>query len=377
VLDFTRRIKIQTEDRLREALNKHPLAKSAQSIANRFFETSGANASYYKTLLRSGLKLDDRSHRALFALVQETLNILGISAEFSLFSNRDSDGENASIVTDGQRIIVCFSEDMLNLIDDEKQLKAIVGHELGHFVYGHTAHLLVEYLANVHGVLSGSYQREFVSAEEKHLLREKGFHSLMITFCLLNQVCELNADRVGLIVSCDLHSSIVAFMKMVAGPVSRFGTYDAENYLHQANELINSETYFMPSDWNTTHPIEPLRAKALELFYYSDVYSDLVAVLYNKIVTTPAVKYIDERFPDVLPFLVPLGAIDLVGNIGTVGKTIHRKRDETLSQFDEDMFLAIAAQELLASESLEAGTDDDFLLLLIREEEHRTKIKEF
>jgi hypothetical protein len=82
------------------------------------------------------------------------------------------------------------------------------------------------------------------------------------------QAHEISADRIGLICSGSIESSLRAIVKTVSGLNDEFITHNLHTYLHQ----IQSLNYDELSVSYHTHPIFPIRAKALTLFSMSELY---------------------------------------------------------------------------------------------------------
>ncbi|MCX8000379.1 MAG: hypothetical protein N3A69_15740 [Leptospiraceae bacterium] len=71
---------------------------------------------------------------------------------------------------------------------------------------------------------------------------------------------------------------------------------------NRQSSLISTGQYFDFNDIFRTHPIEALRVKALEIFYKSDVYSQVVG-------NGRTYSYIQEKFLNELFKIVPLGFV--------------------------------------------------------------------
>ena len=126
------------------------------------------------------------------------------------------------------------------------ELRFVIGHELGHYLFGH--HELP--------------QEAEASTPELSLEATRRSH-----------YAELSADRAGLCACQDPDASIKAIIKLACGLPSEFLGPDFTSYVEQLRDLEKSDSVV---DSSTTHPLLPLRARNLVLFAQSDVYGDWV-----------------------------------------------------------------------------------------------------
>lgn len=285
-------IKIEEEDVYRALLESYSEIQSATFLHPDKEKSEGAYSYYLKHLLKTGFELNKSNYAALFKIVEEVTTLFQIKPKIRIFKVKQGGTENAFVLSSGDNLILAFCDNILNLIKDEKELRYIVGHELGHYIYGHCE-------PQIHNNIFALHRSEKeLSYEEKDFLSSaKGLFFLSVS-CLIRQMQELNADRAGLYACGDFESSVSASLKVTAGSIDEFGKYDSSDYLTQANNLIQSGQYFEMNDIFRTHPIEALRVKALELFYYSDLYSKKIA----KSIT----KYYADEFLTQLFYIIPL-----------------------------------------------------------------------
>lgn len=282
-------IKIYEEDVFREALEEQPEIGGIY-VPDQYRIGSGAYDYHLKNLLKSSVELSRESYKELFKIIDETCILFQIQPSIRVFKVKHGGTENAFVVSHDNSILLAFCDNILNLINNEEELRYIVGHELGHYVYRHTEGNLANYLISL-------YRSNEGSVTIKNLLSaEGGLLCLGLAF-IISQIQELNADRAGLYASKSFANSIKASLKMSAGNVDKFGEYNYKDYLKQADDLINSGNYFDMEDLFRTHPIESLRVKALEFFYYSDVYSEKIERKKS--------KYVFDSFAELLSKIVP------------------------------------------------------------------------
>ncbi len=298
-------IKIGLEDKLRAYLDAEPELEEIRKILAKPPEGSLFEKER-KRKLKEAVELTERTHPVLFGIFHTLFDRFAISPNLALFKEKNLASENAVIMVEGNEIIVSFCDNILNLIDDQKELTGIIGHELGHYLFGHCGKItIVEKLLAIETLGKAG---EVLPAYAKRFLKSRRMAELLNICSLIKQVAELNADRVGLLACNDFSATVIASAKLSAGPVDKFGIYDPQSYLLQAERLIATGDYFSEQDLNRSHPYEPLRAKALEFFYYSDAYCRLVGGGEPRC----ALAEFDELLPGILPLRlakVPKGVL--------------------------------------------------------------------
>ena len=134
-------------------------------------------------------------------------------------------------------LVVILSSSLVTLLED-KELDFVIGHELGHLLLGHTS------------------ERKDNTPEGMKLSRAK----------------ELSVDRLGLVASRDLDTTLRAVIKTISGLTSKFLNFNVSKFLDQLRKFnIDGSSLLGQS----THPSFLIRARALMLFSTSDVYQEL------------------------------------------------------------------------------------------------------
>lgn len=199
------------------------------------------------------LKLSEDFGCDIFRLCQEVLkdvnaqSILGIPIEFYVESNNEA---NASALQNfdkkGPHYIV-FNSGLLNMLDKE-ELRFIVGHELGHLIYEH---------AFLNWLFATFYRNNELP------LCLKGIYDFW------NKLSEMSADRIGLLVVKDLDTAIQAAFKVSSGLNMKKMNTTSKNYICMMDNLISDIKQDQGSRMLYFHPADPVRVKAMELFYHS------------------------------------------------------------------------------------------------------------
>ena len=193
-------------------------------------------------LLSNSLKVTAEITPRIFSVIERILNqlsLLDISLECYVHNDSDMNASCFSLDND-VNVIIIISSGLVNKMT-ENELAFVIGHELGHYIFGHLNYAEV--------------QREKNELVDMKLSR-------------IYQAHEISADRIGLICSGSIESSLRAIVKTVSGLNDEFITHNLYTYLHRIQSLKYDEL----AHAYHTHPIFPIRAKALTLFSMSELY---------------------------------------------------------------------------------------------------------
>ncbi len=167
----------------------------------------------------------------LEAALGEACSRLSIDrSQVVMFVQQQSDVQASCILTDGKRCILTVTSGLVNLLEDD-EIRFVVGHELGHYVFEHT----------------GSMTTNESDTE----------------IPLLQRAAEISADRCGLVACGDLDSAIKAMIKTASGLDSKHLRYDSRQFMSAANSL-QGMTHMTQG---ATHPALAVRARALVWFH--------------------------------------------------------------------------------------------------------------
>jgi hypothetical protein len=160
--------------------------------------------------------------------------------------------------------VVILSSALINLLKD-KELDFVIGHELGHLLFGHTK------------------EQKIDSAEGMKLSRAK----------------ELSVDRIGLVATRDLDATLRAVIKIISGLSDKFLNFNVLEFIDQLRKFDIDASGMLGQ---TTHPSFLIRARALLLFSTSDKYQYLLdkdgknLFEVDKAIKREMDKYIDKSF---------------------------------------------------------------------------------
>ena len=133
----------------------------------------------------------------------------------------------------------------------------VIGHEVGHYLFEHTRFPIDYILQNNNGRLSP-------------------LHAMKMYAWIRN--AEITADRVGMVCCRDFNVAANAFFKLSSGITSSAFQFSVEDYLKQLEDLrheMSEQEDSDPQDWFSTHPFNPLRMKALDIFFKGKPYHQL------------------------------------------------------------------------------------------------------
>ena len=152
------------------------------------------------------------------------------------------------------RPFIVLNSGALNLLDDE-ELRAILGHELGHVISGHALYRTILVILLEFGF--------------RNLPFLAGIALLPIQIALLEwyRKSELSSDRAGLLASQDPVASMRMFMKLAGG--GSIADMDLDAFMVQAKEYEQGgdavdTVYKVLNTLGATHPFHTLRAAELQ-----------------------------------------------------------------------------------------------------------------
>lgn len=207
-----------------------------------------ANMNARQYLLADSVRVDPRLlpdlHRALEEVAQRA------KLDVRLEAYVHAGGEiNAAVTPSRDRIIVVLSSGAIEKLQPE-ELDFVIGHELGHAVFGHLD-------VPVRTVLETMGQ----DVKPKQAMQMLHWH----------RCAELSADRAGLVCSGSLDSAARTMFKVLSGLSAEALHVDPHELADQWSDLADEVRNNPKGDhWLAPHPFPPLRMKALIAFWESD-----------------------------------------------------------------------------------------------------------
>ena len=215
------------------------------------------SGNYYKYLLEGhSFKLGQDLLPELYKPFKDVCEALNFTepVEFYISNAPDFNASASSSQEEGEPHLVNLNSGLVNALDED-ELRFVIGHELGHIISKN-----IEIKGVIDFVFPG-YQGIPLILYNKISLWDK--------------LSELTADRYGLIACGDPNKCVSAFFKMSSGlSLNRFNLNFA-TFLEENEKLL--ESFKKENTINVaSHPMNPIRIKALEYFAQSKAYKSIL-----------------------------------------------------------------------------------------------------
>ncbi|MCH2206071.1 MAG: M48 family metalloprotease [Lentisphaerales bacterium] len=194
-------------------------------------------------LLKNTYRLDKESHSSLYDIVDKVCEKLSIDAGVTLYQENNSTQLNAGISILDKEAHIVLSGNLLSLLN-ETELKALLGHELSHYLFYKLDDESYEITQRIILALANDSRSEDVIIETARI-----FQLYMELFCDLGsfKVCG------------DYRPVIQTLVKMNTGITQ----VNADSYVKQAEEILSSGN---ESTQAYSHPETYVRSIALKLY---------------------------------------------------------------------------------------------------------------
>ena len=177
-------------------------------------------------------------------VARSTQKILGESIVADVYVVRDTDLQARCINPHrSHRPIIVLNSGLITFLSTD-ELSFVIGHELAHFLYKHSAR----------------------SPDDKNLTPAQRLQILA-----QSRAAEISADRVGLAACTSRTAAFRAITKVASGLDERFIRIDVNALLQQLRDLKDHGA--SPDEAASTHPMFLLRLRALLLFELSDLWA--------------------------------------------------------------------------------------------------------
>ena len=185
----------------------------------------------------------------LYALTQEILHLLNYTDRPVAFYISNDSGLNASSFfnsNDDEPHYIVFNSGLLEKYS-EAEMRFIIGHELGHLIYKHSIfNYVVDYIypSGLPNFIKSIYQ-------------------------LWSNLSEMSADRIGSLAVDDSDMAMSAMFKMCSGLGMECLQVNSKHFMALNDKLVADMITSRQNYLTETHPANPLRIKALDVFYHS------------------------------------------------------------------------------------------------------------
>ncbi|MFC1745441.1 M48 family metallopeptidase [Candidatus Riflebacteria bacterium] len=294
--------------------------------------------------LSSTVRVNEKQFGNVYELYREAREILDMEEEPELFVAQ-TPILNAFAFGIDKPFIVLNSSTLDTL--DEKELQAILAHELAHVLSGHMLYKSVLFTL-LELMQMGGFGIPFGIW---------GLRAFVIALFEWYRKSELSCDRAALLVTQDLDVCLKVEMKLAGG--RKIEHMDTEEFLKQAEEYeeagdILDSIYKLLNMLYTTHPYAVVRMKELKEWYENGSYNDILAGTYTK-----REDDAHARMRDQLKEAAKKYRQDLKGSGDTLAKFFSGVTNvgENIISAGGDFFEKIFGQE--ASEKSEKDSKDD------------------
>lgn len=223
----------------------------------RKIKVSGKDSYWRSAMEGHSLKIDNELLNDLYNLCQEVKKRLNFDEPVDFYITGDSSVNAFSLASDeeGEPHIVNINSALFDLMTRE-ELKFVIGHELGHLINKDSA------LARLINFVFPQDSKIPVTLQYKIRLHE--------------QLAELVADRYGYIATGDLGVCVTAFFKLASGLDLAKMNVSIDALIADNNKRLE---YFLKDKGlsRASHPVNPIRVQALNLFDTSKTQEELQA----------------------------------------------------------------------------------------------------
>jgi uncharacterized tellurite resistance protein B-like protein len=204
--------------------------------------------SFRDELLANSVRLTAVISPRLHRIIEKVKSAFEIKDKIEFFSLNDN-SYNAFAFKQKSNISIVFTSGLLENFSDEEIL-FVLGHEIGHILFEHNRLLL---LYN-----PGKRKITFlpILAEKKFLTWQKK--------------AEISCDRAGLVACKNYQTAIQSLLKVSYGLTEKNLNFNLPELMSQLKDIAHSE--YLSQLSTATHPLLPVRLKALELFHNSKLF---------------------------------------------------------------------------------------------------------
>lgn len=199
-------------------------------------------------LIKHGIRLSERISPRIYRIFAEVCDRFGVEAQAEVFCLPAAEvNAFATIDIREQRAysLIGVTSSALERLDDA-ELRFILGHELGHILFGNN---------RLDALLSTSKDNPDIT-----VLPAFG-ESLFLRW---RKKAEISSDRAGLLAAGDFRASATALLKATFGLSEKNLNLDIEALVCQVDEIKGHPE--LMAEAFASHPLLPIRLKALELF---------------------------------------------------------------------------------------------------------------
>jgi len=200
-----------------------------------------------RRLLATSVRLSRNMAPWLHEMADDCIEKLGVKIPIELYVYASPSYNAACVKPEEGRLFIMFSSSLLESFEGS-ELRFVVGHELGHYLYGHHD-IPIGYLLNG---------------------KAKPNPRLALQLTSWSRFAEVSADRAGAHCAQDPEGVARSLFKLASGLSSKLVKFNIEEFMQQVDEMQTEDAEpgqgAPQEDWFMTHPFSPLRVRALRLY---------------------------------------------------------------------------------------------------------------
>jgi len=200
-----------------------------------------------RRLLATSVRLSRNMAPWLHEMADDCIEKLGVKIPTELYVYASPSYNAACVKPEDGRLFIMFSSSLLESFEGS-ELSFVVGHELGHYLYGHHD-IPIGYLLNG---------------------KAKPSPKLALQLTSWSRFAEVSADRAGAHCAQDPEGVARSLFKLASGLSSKLVKFNIDEFMQQVDEMQTEDAEpgqgAPQEDWFMTHPFSPLRVRALRLY---------------------------------------------------------------------------------------------------------------
>ena len=198
-----------------------------------------------RSLLARALRLSRSIAPDVHRMMDGCIETLGVEAEVELYVHASATFNAGCTPVEDGRVFILVTSALLEGFESA-ELTYVLGHELGHHIYGH------------HAIPLG-----LILQQAQHLSP-----ALVLTAHTWQRHAELSADRAGMLCCGGLNGAARGLFKLSSGLSEAPSDEAIAAFVEQAHALYDEDVSqrVSHSDWLSTHPFSPVRLRAGQVF---------------------------------------------------------------------------------------------------------------
>ena len=200
-----------------------------------------------RRLLATSVRLSRNMAPWLHEMTDDCIKKLGVTIPVELYVYASPTYNAACVKPEDGRLFIMFSSSLLEAFEDS-ELKFVVGHELGHYLYDH------------HDIPIGYLLKGNAKPSPK----------LALQLTTWSRYAEISADRAGAHCAQDPIGVARSLFKLASGLSGKLVNFNIDEFMKQVDEMQLEDAEpgqgAPQEDWFMTHPFSPLRVRALRLY---------------------------------------------------------------------------------------------------------------